>query len=331
VESQLNSARTGAKALVIFPGALGDFVCFLPALHAVARGRVVDLYARAEYGALVPANIHAQSIERRELGRLFVAGADLREAEAFFGKFEIVYSWSGSGDAVFRENFACAAGSRGRLFPFRPAGARTHIIDYYLECVGAPPGGHPTIALTRESVEWARAWLRANGLEGARLLAIAPGSGAQEKNWPRDDYREVIQYWRRSPGGKAAVVLGPAEEGEHAFWRPHAAVARGLTLGQLAALLSMADVYLGNDSGVTHIAAAVGVKTIALFGPTDPAEWAPRGKGVEVITLQVGCSPCEHPAMKSCPHRKCLTTLRPAGVIAAVERILLEKPAFDSP
>jgi ADP-heptose:LPS heptosyltransferase len=158
------------------------------------------------------------------------------------------------------------------------------------------------------------------------LLVVAPGSGAKEKNWPRDYFREIIEWWQRSAGGKGrslsgkvSVVLGPAEEAEYPFWTQHAAVARGLSLGQLAALLSLADVYLGNDSGVTHLAAAVGAKTIALFGPTDPAEWAPRGRDIEVISREVECSPCEHAAMKSCPHRKCLATLKPQDVIAALE------------
>ena len=308
-----------ARALAIFPGALGDFVCFLPALHALARGRRVDLCARTEYGELLPDGMRAGTIERREIARMFVAGADLRESEAFFAPFEIVYSWSGSGDPVFRANFARAAGSKARLFPFRPAAARTHIADYYLACVGAPPGAQPALGLKPHAVAWARAWLRANGLEDGRLLIVAPGSGAKEKNWPREYFREVIEWWTRSPTGKVSVVLGPAEEDDYSFWAGHAPVARGLSLGRLAALLSLANVYLGNDSGVTHLAAAVGAKTVALFGPTAPAEWAPRGRDIEVLSLAVECSPCERAAMKSCPHRKCLTTLKPRDVIAALE------------
>jgi ADP-heptose:LPS heptosyltransferase len=155
-------------------------------------------------------------------------------------------------------------------------------------------------------------------------LIVAPGSGAHEKNWPREYFREVMQHWERSRSGKVSVVLGPAEAGEYAFWNERSAAARGLSLGQLAALLSTADVYVGNDSGVTHLAAAIGVKTIALFGPTDRDEWAPRGSDVEVVTLGVECSPCERAAMKSCPHRKCLTTLKSRDVINAVQGIPLE-------
>src|ERR1051326_3741254 len=94
VQSQLNSGVGGAeKALAIFPGALGDFVCFLPALVEIARGRAVDLLARAEVRGLVPPAINVMSLERLELARLFVAGADLGEAEEFFRRYAAVYSW----------------------------------------------------------------------------------------------------------------------------------------------------------------------------------------------------------------------------------------------
>ena len=327
VESQLKRGR----ALVLFPGALGDFVCFLPALDHLARGRAVDLLARSEYADLLAPHIHAMSIERCEIARLFVAGADAAEAAEFFRPYDAIYSWSGSADAKFRANFARAAGERARLFPFRPAAPAGHITDYYLDCVGAPPGGRPKIALKPDALEWARAWLGArgfgvNGNNGAvnRNLIVAPGSGAKEKNWPREFFREVIDWWSRSTGGKVAVVLGPAEDDQNSYWMDRAAVARGLTLAELAALLSLSDLYIGNDGGVTHLAAAAGATTLALFGPTDPAEWAPRGARVTVARLGVECSPCDHATMKNCSHRKCLTTFDAQKIVSRLERLRAE-------
>ncbi|MEK7783617.1 MAG: glycosyltransferase family 9 protein, partial [Candidatus Binatota bacterium] len=82
------------------------------------------------------------------------------------------------------------------------------------------------------------------------------------------------------------------------------------------------DLYLGNDSGVTHLASVLGVETVALFGPTDPLQWALRGKRHTVITQNVECSPCLPPVMNSCPHRKCLTMLSPDYVIRRLEKLL---------
>jgi len=99
----------------------------------------------------------------------------------------------------------------------------------------------------------------------------------------------------------------------------HFISARNLNLAQVAALLCRADLYLGNDSGITHLAAAVGAPTVALFGPSDPRRWAPRGPTVRLLSLDVACSPCDLDVMKSCPHRKCLTEFLPEKVIGALE------------
>jgi len=86
-------------------------------------------------------------------------------------------------------------------------------------------------------------------------------------------------------------------------------------------VISRSAVYLGNDSGITHLAAAVGVPTVALFGPSDPRQWAPRGRRVTVISRQVDCSPCSNSTMKSCPHRACLSELSAEEVIGVMGKL----------
>lgn len=127
-------------------------------------------------------------------------------------------------------------------------------------------------------------------------------------------------------GGKVLVILGPAEEASkaEAMAGEYAVVVRHLELGQVVPLLARCDLYLGNDSGVTHLAAAIGVRTVALFGPTDPVQWRPRGKSVTVITRGVECSPCGVSTMRSCAHRKCLSRLNPETVIGLLEGMVAE-------
>jgi ADP-heptose:LPS heptosyltransferase len=315
--------RGGAKkTLAIFPGALGDFVCFLPALSHLARERRVDLLACTEYGELAPAGISVATIDQREIGRLFVAGAAPEESADFFAQYQLVYSWTGSGDATFRTNFARAAGAAAKLFPFRPAGGAMHMVDYYRGCVGAHDATEtPSVALADEALAAARAWLGARGFGGQRTLTVAPGSGGREKNWRKEYFMEVIQWWEREARGKALVVLGPAEDRELSFWTKCAPVAHCLGLAELAALLSLSDVYVGNDSGVTHLAAAAGAVTLAVFGPTDAAQWSPRGR-VTIVKQGVDCSPCDHATMKSCPHHDCLETLPPRSITRLLQQIL---------
>ncbi len=90
------------KILVIFPGALGDFICFLPTLQKLAEGRKVDLLARSEYAGLVPENVATRALECYEISRLFAPGAEQDERlRDFFGSYGNIYSWMASSQPQF--------------------------------------------------------------------------------------------------------------------------------------------------------------------------------------------------------------------------------------
>lgn len=318
------------KVLVIFPGALGDFICFLPVLEKLAGRRSVDLLARAEYAALLPATVMTRSLECYEITRLFIPGAERDERlRDFFGSYSFIYSWMGSGQPDFVRHLRMLSDGKLGIFPFRPS-LQVHMTDYYLSCLGNkhPREIFPAIALRFDALAWSHRFWQQNGFERKRILVLAPGSGAKEKNWPIEFYRVMADWWERRFGGKVIVVLGPVEEEREErrnSWG-RALMVHGLDLAEVAALLDRCDLYLGNDSGVSHLAAALGVETVVLFGPSDPAQWAPRGKRVTVITQDVECSPCAHPVMKVCPHRKCLTMLSPGDVIGMLEEVLERPP-----
>jgi heptosyltransferase-2 len=117
------------------------------------------------------------------------------------------------------------------------------------------------------------------------FVAIHPGSGAPDKNWPAERFAAVARglepdltcVWVRGP---AEAGLGPAPAGAKEL--------AGEALHAVASELAAARLYLGNDSGLSHLAAAVGTPTLALFGPTDPALWAPRGRQVRVLRAPAG-------------------------------------------
>jgi len=126
--------------------------------------------------------------------------------------------------------------------------------------------------------------VRANALAAdlpPGFLAIHPGSGSPAKNWPAARFAALV---RSLGAARWLLVRGPADDAAAALETvPGARVARDLPLRVLAALLARAGAYVGNDSGVTHLAAATGVPTLALFGPTDPRVWAPVGPRVTVL------------------------------------------------
>lgn len=314
------------RTLVLFPGALGDFICFLPVLERLGRNQVLHLLARSEFAKLLPSNFRVRSLECYEVHRLFVpqGGSEMRLRE-FYGAYGSIYSWTGSREEVFVRELQFASEGRAQVFAFRPLQLRMHQADYYLSCLGEPSSemSFPKIPLKPDAVSWSARLCQQPALSGKPVLVLAPGSGAKEKNWPAGSFQIVADWWRERSGGAVVTVLGPVEEerSDFASLCRDSVVARQLDLGQLAALLARSTVYLGNDSGVTHLAATLGVRTVALYGPTDLLRWAPRGEKVTVMSHGVECSPCAVGVMRSCPHRKCLTALETAEVIRKLEEL----------
>ena len=281
----------------------------------------MDLFARAEYGEILPVTVRTRSLECREISRLFTPEAKRDEQlKGFFAAYAGVYSWMGSGQREFVDNLSLLARGKLQIFPFRSADSRRHMADYYLSCLGENPSPEISahITLTEDVWRWSLAYWQERGLPATKVLALAPGSGAREKNWPAEFFAAVAKRWERNLGGRVLIMLGPveAERSELEYFGNCGEVVQNEGLGRVAALLSRCDLYLGNDSGITHLAAALGVNTVALFGPTDPAQWVPCGRRVAVISQNVDCSPCTDRIMKSCWHRRCLTGLSPERVVA---------------
>jgi hypothetical protein len=113
-----------------------------------------------------------------------------------------------------------------------------------------------------------------------RATALHPGSGSAHKNWPAGNFADLA---RRLASERERVwwIIGPAEEGM--TLPADARVWRDPDLGVLAASLSRCRLFVGNDSGVTHLAAACGCPTVVLFGGSDPRVWMPRGGRVRAV------------------------------------------------
>ncbi len=161
---------------------------------------------------------------------------------------------------------------------------------------------------------------------GLPVVAVHPGSGGDWKRWPVDRFARVADRLAEADVG-VVVIQGPAD----------AEVVRQLLLGvrgarppvvslpgveELAAFLSLASCYLGNDSGVTHLAAALGTPTVAIFGPTDPAEWGPRGHRVVVLRAERECAPCGRERGGKCRDGECLTAITEDQVLLAAMDLL---------
>ena len=300
------------SAAVLFPGALGDFICFLPTLRAL-RGRHAGQLLLVAQPALLdlvelPA-LATASIDRREIADLFAVDAETAPAtRALFEGFDSVYSWTGFGNPDFSQRLA--ATSRGRLSVFRFRGMLRgeHAADYYARCVGVAPSPLGAPSIRRDQV-WLTAFKQRHHLDARRVLVVHPGSGSPSKNW--QGFEPMILGWCRRHADTIVLLRGPAEARDSIRNVPEVIAVDGLSLPQVAALLGDSALYLGNDSGISHLAGAVGARAVVLFGPSDPSVWAPRGERVHVVYAPTPCT--------ACPGTFCVHRLPVDSVTGALE------------
>jgi ADP-heptose:LPS heptosyltransferase len=162
---------------------------------------------------------------------------------------------------------------------------------------------------------------------------IHPGSGSKKKTWPLERFLELIHYFERQSNSRILVVLGPAEglEVEKAFegmeWEMGSTaplLVKGLSLLQLASVMEGGRLFIGNDSGITHMAAALGLPTVAIFGPSDYKTWSPRGEKVFVVRKEIPCSPCSQERFVQCKGLECLREIGIGDVLEGIKKLKIQ-------
>jgi lipopolysaccharide heptosyltransferase II len=158
------------------------------------------------------------------------------------------------------------------------------------------------------------------------LVMLQPGARYWFKAWPAERFADLAGRLANKYVCRI-LVGGDAREGElaksiHAGARtPVVPLAGRLTLLQYAAVLKRCSLFVGNDNGPMHMAAALGVPVVALFGPSDPAEWGPRGGRVEVLYKGLDCRRCFHPTCTR-GEESCMRLITVDEVFAAAGRLL---------
>ena len=289
------ASRSIRRVLVIFPGALGDLICLMPALAAISRRHPdasVELMARIELARLAAGRTviaRGHSIDAREVGALFTDEPPANSnARRFFADFERIYSFFASDDQRFRARLAAATDGHVSFHPFRPGGDG-HVSAAYLRATeieideSASPVG-PWLEPTPDDLAAASRALVQSKCAVSNLIVIFPGSGSPGKNWPADKFAALASKLSLSLSNRAsvAVILGPAEISlEPIFLDSGVPVLKHLDLPTVAAIARVASAFVGNDSGVSHLAAAAGASGVVIFGPTDPARWGPMPAGAD--------------------------------------------------
>ena len=249
------------RRLVIRPGAIGDLILSLPALECL-RADYLEVWTATPNVPLVRFATAVRSIISSGLNLLGITDPPPARLIDRLRSFDSIVSWYGSNRPEFRE----LVDSLGLPFRFLPAlppqSLGMHATDFYLEQVSvltecrADPIPRIPCNVSREN-----------------FAVIHPFSGSPRKNWPLEKFRQLARgLERRMPVRWCAGQEDPLLSDAHRFD----------DLYELACWLAQASLFIGNDSGITHLAAAVGTPVLAIFGPTDPAVWAPRGEHVRI-------------------------------------------------
>jgi heptosyltransferase-3 len=283
--------------LVIRGGAIGDFVLTLPVLAALRRRFPASPLAVLGRPHIVPLAMasgladEVRSIESRALAAFFVRDAPLDpEWTAFLAGFGSILSFLHDPDGTFRENLARCSHSQFIAGPPRPDESQgRHATEVFLEplerlgIVRADPV--PRLSLSRPRGDRSAA---GPPRSLPPMLAAHPGSGSPRKNWPEAQWAALLGRLIRQTDFQLLLIGGEAEGdrvGRLAAALPVSRVhaARDLPLVELAERLTGCAAFIGHDSGISHLAAALGLPGVALWGDSVEDVWRPRSPRILLL------------------------------------------------
>jgi lipopolysaccharide heptosyltransferase III len=251
------------RRLLIRPGGIGDCITCFPVMEQLRAG-YTEVWVPS---AVVPLVQFATRVRPIPSTGLDLVGIENVEAPRGT-QFDEIVSWYGTNRPEFR-NAVLSINPNWRFLPALPPPACTlNITDFYAQAAGVSRGICPRLNVPFEPKH--------------ASIVIQPFSGSPRKNWPLARFEDLARRLR----APVEWVAGPEES--------LAGAKRMDDLWELATYIARASGYIGNDSGITHLAAATGVPTIALFGETDPRVWAPKaenvtavaGEGMQSITVE---------------------------------------------
>jgi ADP-heptose:LPS heptosyltransferase len=318
------------RTLLLHQGALGDLILSLPAIHSIKCGAAPDslhLISRTDLHELLLSNAFIDGASSGDSGFFapLFGGVHLPEAlKDFLMQYRSVFIFS-RGPALFlMERVAQYIPRSFHIKTVPPAGEIVHVSDFqHNQALSAGlENAVPMPAL--DAVD--------SSARPPRRTAVIlhPGSGGRGKCWPLEYYLDLAAILLKSGGHNIRFLMGPAE-GEDVVQLLirgirrrgiDADIVRDKPISFIAPLLKSAALYVGNDSGITHLASALGVLTVALFGPTDPRLWGPRGEGTRIVRSSLPCSPCDEERYCSCGERNCLKTIGVDSVVKEIRSLI---------
>ncbi|MFH1369911.1 MAG: glycosyltransferase family 9 protein [Planctomycetota bacterium] len=307
-------SQESQRGVILQPGAIGDCILTLPLAEfmkeTVCRGGV-DIIGHTEYIGILPGRSSVDAVistDAMDLHRLFIKESEFALADGdllimSFADYTWIVTFLGGSDSDFEQNLIftanCSHSAEVMTLEMKPKeGKVKHISDFYKEQFvaqsglsakdGKPTAIKPLIRPTQADRDKGREILDEAGVsQTLRPVIIHPGSGGVHKCWHLDNFLSAAGMLAKQ-GAEVVFLIGPAEQerfGEATTAKIGFAsrILSNLPLTDVLAVLSCARGYIGNDSGITHLAAALGLRTVAVFGPTEPAVYGPVGPAVTVL------------------------------------------------
>ena len=323
--------------LIVHQGALGDILLTLPSVSGLRkRYRRTDILCQDKIGRLVCAlkmiNRHLP-LEAASFASLYSDAPEGRKkddsAKQVLASYTQIVLFSNS--VQLEETLKAFTRKPVCRIPPRPdPGDRIHVTDYLmcnLVMCNLAGKGFGDLSESKEPLRPPLLW-GGNRLEYPaedNKVVIHPGSGSKRKLWPLSNFITVARRLR-SKGMHPEFVLGPAEYSLKEPLLAHGEDMRQVLcfsdLNELLGRLKTAAGFIGNDSGVTHLAALMNIPTVAVFGPSDPKRWHPVGQAVEIVRPDLDCSPCFETEPALCKTPDCLDLTSPEQVLKAFSRVL---------
>ncbi len=326
--------------LVLHPGSVGDTILALPVLDALkSRLHATLLHVGGHPGLveLLPGRSQVDamtSIDGPEYRALFSAVEMPRAVSKFFQQFQVVVAWSADRDDSIKTALRSV---RGVHVIVRSPGLSDktdlHATDRFGATLGdllpSEPLREATLQATDSDRRAGARWLARHGInKGDHLIAVHAGSGSPTKCWSSERFARVIDGLHKS-GLKVVLIEGPADtQSTEAVMKQSSSASprlRDVTLVSVVGVLSQCNAFLGNDSGLTHVAAALGLPTVAVFGPTDPAIWGSRRKNLVALRAESGCRCPTRQTQAACSDRTCFGST-PEIVLSTLQRLLTNAP-----
>ena len=336
---------------------IGDLLMTAPALaalKALAPAAAIDLAVGSwnrEIAAALPGVDRVETLDAAWLARPAGRGSSpLRLAATAAGWRTRRYDLAVNFEPDIRTNLVAAAAGARRTVGFASGGGgslldeaidydpREHTADNALALVRAAMGRLP------EAVDWSlripdarreQAAARLSPFGGRLAIGLHVSGGRAVKQWPEARFREVAEHLVRDRDAVIVLTGTPAERAQLDSVLSVLPPSRVLDLSNAdllgaAAVIAQLDLFVTGDTGPMHLAHAVGTPIVAIFGPSDPRRYAPRGTRDTVVRIELPCSPCNRirvPPARCTGHTPdCLEGISTAQVLAAIDDALRDVP-----